>query len=243
MRNWPGGPIPGSGMAGGVSVKRHSKSEYVPALRFDRLTPHYDALVDATTREHAFKDALIGQAGIGPGHQVLDLACGTGTMAIRLKQIQPSAHVTGVDGDPVILSIAAEKSRKAGVGVRFDQALSCGLPYRAASFDRIVSSLFFHHLTSENKRLTARELFRVLKPDGELHIADWGPPASLLMRALFLSVRILDGFENTRDNVSGNLGRLFEQAAFVGVERRRSFNTLFGTMVLYRALKPRNRRE
>lgn len=218
-------------------MPQSSRSEYVPALSFHWLTPYYDAVVGTTTRERAFKHALIQQAGFQAGQQVLDLASGTGTLTIWIKQSQPLATVTGVDGDPAVLSIATRKAQQANVEVQFDHALSYNLPYPAAHFDRVVSSLFFHHLTWENKQRTARELFRVLKPGAELHVADWGYPTSMLMRGLFLSIQLLDGFKNTQDNVSGKLIELFQQAGFSEVAQRQTFGTIYGTMALYSAVR------
>lgn len=219
-------------------MQQYSKSKYVPALSFYWLTPYYDTVVGTTTRERSFKHALILQAAFKAGHEVLDLASGTGTLAIWVKQNQPLATVTGVDGDPAILSIATRKAQNANVAVQFDHALSYSLPYPAAHFDRVVSSLFFHHLTWESKQRTAQELFRVLKPGAELHVADWGYPTNALMRCLFLSVQLLDGFTNTQDNVSGKLIELFQQAGFSEVAQRQTFSTIFGTMALYSAVKP-----
>ena len=215
-----------------------SKPKYVPALGFHWLTPYYDIVVGATTRERSFKQALIKQACFAPGQQVLDLASGTGTLAIWIKQYQPQAIVTGVDGDPTILSLASRKAQKANVSVQFDRALSYNLPYPAAHFDRVVSSLFFHHLSWENKQRTAQELFRVLKPGAELHVVDWGRADNVLMRGLFLFVQLLDGFKNTQDNVLGKLVTLFEQAGFDNVTQRKTFATIYGTMTLYSAVKP-----
>jgi ubiquinone/menaquinone biosynthesis C-methylase UbiE len=210
----------------------------VPALGYRWLTPYYDAVVGATTREGAFKRALIRQAGLQPGQRVLDLASGTGTLAVWIKQDQPQVQVTGVDGDPAILTLAARKAERAGVSVRFDWGLSGDLPYPEAHFDRVVSSLFLHHLSWEGKQRTAGEVFRVLKPGAELHVADWGSAANVLMRGLFLAVQVLDGFESTRDNVAGRLPELFEQAGFAQVCRRQRFSTVYGTLALYSALKP-----
>ena len=212
--------------------------KYVPALGFDWLTPYYDVVVGATTRERRFKQALIAQARIEPGQRVLDLACGTGTLAIWIKQSQPRSDVTGVDGDPAILSLARRKARRAGVSVQFDHALSCQLPYPTAHFDRVLSSLFFHHLLWEDKVRTAHELFRVLKPGAVLHVADWGRAGNPLMRGLFLFIQLLDGFDNTRDNVSGKLITLFENAGFTAVSERQTFGTVYGTMALYSATRP-----
>lgn len=220
------------------TMKRTSSDRYVPALGFHWLTRYYDAVVSVTTRERTFKQALIGQADFKPGQRVLDLACGTGTLAIWIKEHQPQADVTGVDGDPAILSLASRKALKAGVSVKFDRALSDSLPYPGAHFDRVVSSLFFHHLSWENKERTVRELFRVLKPGGEIHVADWGRATNALMRGLFIFIQLLDGFKNTQDNVSGKLIILFDQAGFVEVTQRRTFSTVYGTMALYSAVKP-----
>jgi ubiquinone/menaquinone biosynthesis C-methylase UbiE len=219
-------------------MQQPTEPKYVPALGFHWLTPYYDAIVRTTTRERSFKRALIEQAGFAPGQQVLDLASGTGTLAIWIKQDQPQATVTGVDGDQAILSLATHKAQQANVPVQFDCALSYNLPYPAAHFDRVVSSLFFHHLSWENKKRTAQELFRVLKPGAELHVADWGRADNILMRGLFLFIQLLDGFKNTQDNVSGKLVTLFEQAGFVEMVQRRTFSTMYGTMALYSAVKP-----
>jgi ubiquinone/menaquinone biosynthesis C-methylase UbiE len=219
-------------------MRQSPEDRYVPALSFNWLTPYYDVVVGTTTRERAVKQALIMQACLEPGQQVLDLASGTGTLAIWIKQHQPLLDVTGVDGDPAILAIASKKAKKASIDIHLDHALSYSLPYPAIHFDRVVSSLFFHHLSWENKQRTAQEVFRVLKPGGELHVADWGRPTNPLMRGLFLSIQLLDGFKNTRDNVSGKLIELFEDAGFVRVSQPRSFSTVFGTMALYRATKP-----
>jgi ubiquinone/menaquinone biosynthesis C-methylase UbiE len=212
-------------------------SDYVPALRFRWLTPAYDMVVRSTTRERTFKTALLAQAGIAPGHRVLDLACGTGTLAIWIKQREPGAVVTGVDGDPEVLKIAARKTRAAGVSVVLEHALSWALPFPDGSFDRIVCTLFFHHLAPLDKVRTARELYRALNAGGELHLADWGKPTSALMHAAFLSVRVFDGFENTRDHAAGALPRYFREAGFADVAETRSLSTMFGTMTLLRAGK------
>ncbi len=213
------------------------KADYVPALGFRWLTPYYDALVGLTTREQAFKRALIEQARIASGDHLLDLGCGTGTLAIWLKQREPSARVTGVDGDPAILAFAHTKAVAAGVSIKFEHALAHALPFASATLDHAFSSLFFHHLTLEQKQLAVRELFRVLRPGGELHVADWGVPTGKVMRTLFLPVQMLDGFSNTSDNVKGRLVSVFQQAGFAAVRQRRTFNTILGTMALYSAVK------
>ena len=148
------------------------QSKYVPALGYAWLTPFYDAVVGTTTREKTFKNALIEQSKFKPDHQVLDLACGTGTLAISIKQGHPSVTVTGLDGDPSILALAERKAQRAETEISLVHGLSTDLPYPSEYFDRVVSSLFFHHLDWANKTRTACEIYRVLKPGGECHIVD-----------------------------------------------------------------------
>ncbi|MDP1692178.1 MAG: methyltransferase domain-containing protein [Burkholderiaceae bacterium] len=214
------------------------EGRYVPALGFHWLTPAYDAVVAATTRERRFKQALMAQARLEPGQRVLDLACGTGTLAVWIKRRHPDADVSGIDGDTNILAIAQRKAKRAGVAIRFDQGLATRLPYADARFDRVFSSLFFHHLSWRDKQRSAREIQRVLRPGGELHVADWGRASGPLMRGAFVAIQLLDGFANTRDNVAGRLVELFQDAGFGEVSQQQTFSTVFGTLALYRAVRP-----
>ncbi|HBE83130.1 MAG TPA: methyltransferase domain-containing protein [Pyrinomonadaceae bacterium] len=130
-----------------------------------------------------------------------------------------------------------KKARSAGLEIQFDEGMSFDLPYQYESFDRVISSLFFHHLTRENKLKTMGEVARVLKPDGEFHVADWGLPANQLMKLSSRFIQLLDGFETTEDSFAGRLPVLLTEAGFVNVEETRSFNTLFGTIRLHRCGK------
>jgi ubiquinone/menaquinone biosynthesis C-methylase UbiE len=215
----------------------HPKEHYVPALGFHFLTPLYDPLVALTTRERAFKRLLMAQASVHGTHRVLDVGCGSGTLLIWLKQATPAASVTGIDADAKILVRARQKARQARTEIAFDQGLAFALPYADGTYDRVVSSLLFHHLQPEDKRATLREIHRVLVPGGELHVADFGRPNRLL-RLMFYVVQLLDGFENTRDNVEGRLPILFEEAGFEQVRLRAQLPTILGTMTLYSAVKP-----
>lgn len=214
------------------------EARYVPALRFRFLTRVYDPAVRATTRELEFKRRLLDQARIESGHRVLDLGCGTGTLAAMAKRRAPAAEVVGLDGDPEVLERARAKTEGEGLEVRFDEGLSTRLPYEDAAFDRVLSTLFFHHLTREDKRRTAAELARVLRPGGELHVADLGRPADPLMRALVWQVRLFDGLERTRDNVAGTLPAIFAEVGLVGARERDRLRTPVGTISLYSASRP-----
>ena len=215
-----------------------NNEQYIPALRFNWLTHLYDPVIAVTTREKTFKKKLIKQADIQKGYEVIDIGSGTGTLALWIKQSEPEAQVIGLDGDPKILSIAQRKSQDQGLSITFEQVLSYDMPYSNNRFDRCLSSLFFHHLTLENKEKTFREMYRILKHGGEIHIADWGKPSNVLMRFLFYQIQLLDGFKTTTDNIKGVLPKLMKTVGFQNVSVVEEVPTIFGTMTLYSATKP-----
>jgi ubiquinone/menaquinone biosynthesis C-methylase UbiE len=208
---------------------------YIPALSYDWLTPLYDSLIRWTMPESTFKRQLVEQARIKRGHRILDLGCGTATLTILIKRTHPDAKVVGLDGDPRILEIARRKAAKEGLEIKLNEGMSDELPYADNSFDRVLSSLFFHHLTQENKDRTLNEVARILRPGGELHVADFGKPQNALMRVVALPWQVFDGWRTTADNVQGRMPSIFRAAGFQEVCETARYMTLFGTLSLYRA--------
>ena len=215
-----------------------NRTEYIYALGHDLLTILYDPIVRWTTRESAFKAALIRQAGLRPPHRVLDLGCGTGTLTLKVKKQLVRGFVAGLDGDRKILRVGRTKASRAGAEVLWICGLAHELPFGDSVFDRVLSSFLFHHLTRENKRKALAEVFRVLSKGGEFHLADWGKPQNSAMRLAFFAIQLLDGFATTRDHVRGSMIRYLEETGFEAVGETRRFVTLWGTLVLYRFMKP-----
>ena len=207
---------------------------YIPALRFGWLTPVYDPVLRRMMPEVALKRRLIAQARIAAGQRVLDLGAGTGTLTVMIKQTCPDADVVGLDGDPRVLTLAREKATAAGVAIRFDHGLATALPYDDGTFDRVLSSLMLHHLTTDEKQRALGEAWRVLRPGGELHVLDFGPPQNAPAWLISLIFRRL---ERTADNIAGRLPGMFRQAGFSAVEQTEQYMTILGTLALYRGRK------
>ena len=210
-----------------------SDDGFIPALRFNRLTPLFDVVAAVAVRDRAVKQRVLAHAALGSGEQVLDVGCGTGTLAIAAAQAAPGLKVTGLDADPSILARAREKAADAGVDVAFDEAMSTALPYADASFDIVLSTLFFHHLPDDGKRQTAAELVRVLRPGGRIVVGDLGRPHDPLMRAAVrLTVQLLDGLETTALNVRGGLPAVLSDAGLREVTVRERIRTPTGSYEL-----------
>ena len=212
-------------------------TNYIHALRFSVLNALYDPIVATTSREQRFKLALLDGVNLQAGQRVLDIGCGTGTLACMLAQRQPRTEIHGLDGDLEILERARRKASERGAAVEFTHGMSFELPFPDQHFDNVLSSLFFHHLTPESKRRTLAEIQRVLKPGGGLHIADWGAAQDPLMRAAFLAIQLFDGFGTTQENIQGRLPSMMQNAGFENVHVNGRFRTVLGTMEIVRAQK------
>lgn len=198
---------------------------YLPAAGKDWALPLYDPFVRLVGGDAARK-ALLDQAAVARGHRVLDIGCGTGTLAILIKQLYPDADVVGLDPDPKALARAREKAERAAVSVQFDQGFSDELPYPDSSFDRIFSSFMFHHLQSDQKEKTLREVRRVLTPGGSLHLLDFerpGKDAGLLARWVHSS-------HHLKDNSEGRILTLMHEAGFARAERVAKGGMFFGLL-------------
>jgi ubiquinone/menaquinone biosynthesis C-methylase UbiE len=210
-----------------------ANEEYIPALSYRFLTPFYDFIQKYIVRDVRYKSLLITQANIQPGHHVLDLGCGTGTLAILAKLAQPGAEVVGLDADPDMLKVAKYKSSLQKVPVKFDVGFTNQLPYPDESFDRVLSTIMIHHLKTPDKWQTAREVYRVLKPSGQLHIIDFGKPVTWYGKLLS---PLLHEFEEANDNIDGKLPEIFG-APGLKTEVVGNFWTFFGDQAFLRGDK------
>src|SRR5258707_2151562 len=123
----------------------HTERSYLPAMGKRWLLPFDDPLVRLLGADKP-KRLLIEQADLKIGFRVLDIGCGTGSLAVLIKRLHPEVEVIGVDPDPAALSISKRKANRAGLSVEFDRGFSDHLSYPDASFDRVFSSFMFHHL-------------------------------------------------------------------------------------------------
>jgi len=164
---------------------------YIPAFNYDLLTPFYDFFLNILGFGYKERVKIVELLELKPSENLLDIGCGSGSLVIVAKKLHPENHITGSDIDEKILKIAEKKIKKENLGIKLIKTSAAKLPFNDSSFDVIVSSLVFHHLSLETKRLAITEIKRVLKKEGRFLLVDFGKANRLWMKLLYLLEKLL----------------------------------------------------
>lgn len=128
-------------------------------------------------------DAVIKRAGLGPGERVLDIGTGTGAVAESAGEaVGRSGRVVGMDISPQMLALARARLSARGLAhVTFQEGRAEAIPADDASFDVVLASLSLMYVI--DREAAAREIARILCPNGRLVAAVWaGPDESDIVR-------------------------------------------------------------
>jgi ubiquinone/menaquinone biosynthesis C-methylase UbiE len=181
-------------------------------------------------QDKAIREKLIELAAPAPGEKVLDVGCGTGTLAIAIKPRVGAGEVHGIDASPEMIQVAKEKSAKDGSDIDFRGALIEAIPFPDASFDLVTSSLMLHHLPDNLKAKGFLQIRRVLKPGGRFMAMDFAAHSHSRLGHL-LSI-----FGHSRgESMVDKLTPMLKDAGFSGVE---VIPTRHKNFAFIRALQP-----
>jgi ubiquinone/menaquinone biosynthesis C-methylase UbiE len=144
---------------------------FLPGMSRTWLLPLYDPLTRLLGVRKVHR-RLLDQARVRPGQTVLEIGCGTGNLLLTAKQTQPAATVVGVDPDLTALARAQRKARRRGLALQLDRGYADELPYADHSVDVVLSSFMLHHVPADRREPAMREVRRVLRPGGALHLVD-----------------------------------------------------------------------
>jgi len=160
-----------------TNVEQRNVTPQTSGLVLHGTARYYDLLawLFMRGRERAFREKVADLARLQPGDHVLDVGCGTGTLAITAKQrVGPTGTAYGIDPSPEMITRAGKKARRAGVEVVFKEAIVEALPFADDHFDVVLSTLMLHHLPPKAREECAREIGRVLRPGGRVLAVDFG---------------------------------------------------------------------
>lgn len=190
--------------------------KYIPAFNYNFLTPYYDFFVELAGYGKIQRNKVINLLDLKTDDNLLDIGCGTGTLLTLAKEKYPDIDMTGIDIDPEILSIARKKSQEANLEIKYIEASSSKLPFTDKSFNVVVSSLVFHHLPTDIKIQTIKEIYRILKRDGRFLLADFGKKEGITLYVLDFITKLLNLPESItlQDNLRGNLPTYLNNAGF-----------------------------
>ena len=148
--------------------------------RTSGIVLHSPVLYDFTVwlaflgKEYSFREKVLNLGRVASGESVLDVGCGTGTLAIAAKKrVGNEGTVHGLDASIEMLASAEKKATKAGVEVFFKSGLAEALPFPDAQFDVVLSTVMLHHLPQKARRQCVTEIHRVLKQDGRVLVVDF----------------------------------------------------------------------
>lgn len=206
---------------------------YVPAAGHDRWLSLYDPLTRLLGAQAVLRE-LLARAELRPGMRILDIGCGTGTLAVMAKLQQPQVAVIGLDPDPKALERAKHKAEHANAAVEFVVGFADSIPFPEGSFDRVLSSFMLHHLTPDGKSAALADAARVLKRGGVLHVVDF---VSTGHRPRGLIARMLHADDHLTDSGERRTVALLERAGFAAAAEVGARRTLFGPVSFYRAVR------
>ncbi|SFF35193.1 class I SAM-dependent methyltransferase [Blastococcus tunisiensis] len=186
---------------------------YLPPMGKEWLLPLYDPFTRLFGVRGVHRQ-LLDQAALRPGQRVLEIGCGTGTLLLLAKEGQPGVAAVGLDPDLSALARARRKARRRQVELQLDRGYADALPYADGSVDVVLSSFMLHHLPAGQREQAAREVHRVLRPGGLLHVVDMGGHAHAHEGGI---ARRAQQDERLQANVGDGIPRLLREAGFADV--------------------------
>ena len=196
----------------------------------------YDLGVAALTREAVWRPKLVEILAIEAGDRVLDVGCGTGSLAILLKKHHPDVEIVGLDPDPASLAIAKSKAEAAGVAIEWHHGFASNAT-KAGKFDKVVSSLVFHQVPLDGKRVGIEAMFAAVRAGGSVCIADYALQSRQLMRLAFRFIQLIDGKADTQPNADGFLETELSKHSSKAVTPVFAIDTPTGTISIFREVK------
>lgn len=155
--------------------------------QMEQMVDSYDSYMKKITlgRENALREMTVNLAQVKPGDSVLEIGCGTGTLTLAAKrQAGPQGKVFGIDIIPGMIELSRKKATQAKLDVTFQLGSIEDIPFSTDQFDVVICSFMIFHMSEMVRQKGITEIYRVLKPHGQLMVLDLSLPKYPLSRAI-----------------------------------------------------------
>lgn len=222
------------------SAHRSPCAQRTEGVTLDHVAPLYDWLAPAMMlgMESRMQRQVIAALDLNGPLAVLDDGCGTGTLTRKIFDAIPGGpgrRVVGVDAAEAMIRIAQRKAGNRN-GLQFEATLAESLPHPGGCFDRVVSTLFFHHLHYALKVRALNELWRILRPGGRGVILDVDIPYTRFGKICAMSGYWLFRQHEILENIQGLFREALDASNFKGAWRIASRHN--GYITLFELQKP-----
>jgi demethylmenaquinone methyltransferase/2-methoxy-6-polyprenyl-1,4-benzoquinol methylase len=214
-------------------VPVEQKADHVRDV-FDSVATRYDIMNDLMSAglHRLWKRHTIDQAAVRPGHAVLDLAGGTGDLALKFaRQVGPTGHVVLADINAAMLEQGRKRLVDAGIAgnLTIAQVDAESLPFDEGSFDRITIAFGLRNVTDKDTAL--RSMYRVLKPGGKVLILEFSQPTKALkpaydlysFKVLPLIGKLIAGDEDSYQYLAESIRMHPDQETLLGMMKKAGF--------------------
>jgi ubiquinone/menaquinone biosynthesis C-methylase UbiE len=216
----------------------HSESIPTRGRTLDHAAFVYDTLEPLLFlgRQAEYDRHIVSLLDLDGSYRVLDLGCGTGVLTRMIAdRLDAAAGGRAVGIDAAARMIAVARKKRAADNCIFEAMAAESLSFEDGAFDTVVSSLFFHHVPLDLKAMALVEALRVLRPGGQLVIADMHTPSTWMGALVSHVSRWFFMQPQIGENIRGVMPGLIENAGF---ERPDIVATYFGYIALFSTCKP-----